>query len=136
MTKGASSSTSPTIPAWILGFGILTSLLLALGAGISLLAPQRLAPPRVEVNAAVHVYAGYTFSRDLSLLIVLIIALLRRSRPAVSIVMGLFSLINLFDAVMDVAEGRYPIVVIALLLSLLGMLAFFSAARVPAESIG
>lgn len=124
-----STSTTRAIPHWALGFGILASLLLAIGAGVSLLAPLRLAPPGTEMNAAVRIYAGYTFSRDLSLMVMLSFALAKRSRLIFSIAMGIFSLVNLLDAAMDAVELRFPIVVIALLLSLLAGVASRSAAN-------
>jgi hypothetical protein len=132
----ASASLHPTIPPWIVGFAVLASLLLAMGAGISLFAPQRLAPPGVEINAAAHVYAGYTFSRDLSLLVVMVFALLRRSRTVLSVAIGMFSLMNCFDAVMDVWEGRYPIVAIAVLLAVVAALAYAKTSSTPHEPAG
>lgn len=123
-TDRGSISTAALIPVWIIGFGVLASLLLATGAGISLFAPQLLASPGAEINVLAHIYASYTFSRDLSLLVVLSIALIRRLRATLNIAMGMLSLMNLFDAVMDIAESRYPIVPIALVLSLLAALAF------------
>lgn len=118
-----SKQTAQLIPVWIIGFGVLASLLLATGAGISLFAPQLLAPG-AEINVLAHIYAGYTFSRDLSLFVVFSIALIRRLRATLSIAMGMFSLMNFFDAVMDIAESRYAIVPIALVFSLLAALAF------------
>lgn len=107
------------IPRWIVAFASLAALLLAVGAGISLLAPQRLVPPGVEINSAVEVYAAYTFSRDLGLAIVLCFGLIKRSRPILVVMMGLFSLINFFDAILDLREARLPVFVIAFLLSLI-----------------
>src|ERR1700761_4865409 len=111
-------------------------MLLAMGAGISMFAPQRLAPPGVAINAAVHVYAGYTFSRDLSLLVVMVFALLKRLRTMLSTAMGIFSLMNLFDAAMDVWEGRYPIVAIAAVLALVAALAYAKISRTSHELDG
>ncbi len=111
------------IPRWIAAFAILAALLLAVGAGISLLAPQRLVPPGVEINAAAEIYAGYTFSRDLGLLLVLCLGLIKRSRSIMVVMMGLFSVINFFDAIMDIRESRLPVFVIAFLLSLVAGMA-------------
>lgn len=124
MADRSSIAKAPVIPAWVAGFAALACLLLATGASLALFSPQRLTPPGVEINAAVRIYAAYTFSRNLSLLVVLLMALLKRSRSTLRTAMGMFSLVNLFDAVMDVIEGRYAIVAIALVLSLLGALAF------------
>ncbi len=136
MPNRASASLHPTIPPWIVGFAVLASLLLAMGAGISMFAPQRLAPPGVAINAAAHVYAGYTFSRDLSLLVVMVFALLKRSRAILSTAMGIFSLMNFFDAAMDVWEGRYPIVAIAAVLALVAALAYAKTSRTSHELDG
>ena len=128
MKSHDAASAARSIPTWAIIFGIGATLLLAIGAAVSILAPQRLAPPGTEMNAAVHIYAGYTFSRNLSLLIVVLVALVKRYRSVFSTAMFIFSLVNLFDAVMDVLEARYPIVVIALLLSLGAALAARSTA--------
>ena len=111
------------IPRWIVAFSALAALLLAVGASISLLAPQRLVPPGVEINSAAQIYAAYTFSRDLGLFIVFCLGLIKRSRSILVVMMGLFSLINFCDAVMDIKESRFPIFVIALVLSLVAAIA-------------
>lgn len=116
------------IPGWVMVFGTVAALLLALGAGISLLSPQQLVAPGAEINAAVQIYARYTFSRDAGLFIVLCIGLVRRSRPVVNVMMGLFALISLFDAIMDIVESRLPIFVIAFVLFLIAALAFVKTA--------
>jgi hypothetical protein len=94
------------IPRWIIVFTALSAFLLAVGASISLLAPQRLVAPGVEINSAAQIYAGHTFSRDLGLFIVLCVGLIKRSRSIMTVMMGLFSLINFCDAIMDIKESR------------------------------
>jgi hypothetical protein len=111
------------IPRWIIVFAALAALLLAAGASISLLAPQRLVPPGVEINSAAQIYAGYTFSRDLGLFIMLGIGLIKRSRSILTLMMSLFSLINFCDAIMDIKESRLPVFAIAFLLSLIAAMA-------------
>lgn len=111
------------IPRWIVAFAVLAVLLLAVGAGISLLAPQRLVPPGVEINSAAQIFAAYTFSRDLGLCIVLCLGLIKRSRSIMVVMMGLFSLINFLDAIMDIRESRFPVFVIAFLLALIAAMA-------------
>jgi hypothetical protein len=96
------------IPRWIIAFAALAALLLAIGAIISLLAPERLVMPGVEINSAAQIYAGYTFSRDMSLFLVLCVGLMKRSRSIMTVMMVLFSLINLCDAIMDIKESRPP----------------------------
>ena len=77
-------------PRWIIVFAALAALLLAVGASISLLAPQQLVTPGVEINSAAQTYAGYTFSRDLGLFIVLCVGLIKRSRSIMTVMMGLW----------------------------------------------
>ena len=117
------------IPRWILVFAALAALLLAVGAGISLLAPQRLVAPGVEINSATRVYSGYTFSRDLSLFVVLCVALVKRSRSIMTVMMGLFSIINFCDAIMDIRESRLPVFGIACMLSLIAAIAFMRLSK-------
>lgn len=126
---------SSEIPWWIIVFAALAALLLAVGAGISLLAPQRLVAPGVEINAAAQVYAGYTFSRDLGLLIVLCVGLVQRSRSIMIVMMGLFSLINFCDAIMDLKESRLPVFVIAFLLSLIAAMATMRLSKTKGPSV-
>ncbi len=123
------------IPRWILAFAALAALLLAAGASISLLAPQRLVPPGVEINSAAEVYAAYTFSRDLGLFLVLCLGLIKRSRPVMVVMMGLFSLINFFDSIMDIRESRLPVFVIAVLLSLIAAVATVKLLKTGPHSV-
>lgn len=123
------------IPRWIYVFGGLAAFLLAVGAGISLVAPQHLVTPGVEINSAAQVYAGYTFSRDLGLFIVLCIGLIKRSRSIMTVMLGLFSLINFCDALMDIEESRLPIFVIAFLLSLIAAMATIRLSKTDQPSV-
>jgi len=117
------------IPRWIIVLATVAALLLAVGASISLLAPERLVTPGVEINSAAQIYAGYTFSRDLGLFIVLCVGLLKRSRSILTVMMGLFSLINFCDAIVDIRESRLPVFVIAFLLSLVAAMATMRLAK-------
>jgi hypothetical protein len=123
------------IPRWIIVFAALAAFLLAVGASISLLAPQRLVTPGVEINSAAQIYAGYTFSRDLGLFIVLCVGLIKRSRSIMTMMMGLFSLINFCDAIMDIKESRLPVFVIAFLLSLIAAMATMRLAKTDLRSV-
>lgn len=124
-----------SIPLWIIVFAVLAALLLAVGASISLLSPQRLVAPGVEINSAAHIYAGYTFSRDLGLFIVLCVGLIKHSRSIITVMLGLFSLINLCDALMDIRESRFPVFVIAFLLSLISAIAFVKLSKTDRRSV-
>jgi hypothetical protein len=123
------------IPRWITAFAILATFLLLTGAGISLLAPERLLPPGAEISSAVKVYAAYTFSRDLGLAIVLCLGLMKGSRSILLVMMGLFALINGCDAIMDVIEARLPVFVIAFLLSLIAAIAWARLSKASALSV-
>ena len=85
--------------------------------------------PGVEINSAAQIYAGYSFSRDLGLFIVLCVGLLKRSRSILTVMMGLFSLINFCDAIVDIRESRLPVFVIAFLLSLVAAMATMRLAK-------
>ncbi len=117
------------IPWWIMVFTALAAFLLAAGASISLLAPQRLVGPGFEINLAAQIYAGYTFSRNLGLAIMLVVGLAKRSRSILTVMMGLFSFINFCDAIMDIKESRLPVFGIALVLSLIAAMATMRLAK-------
>lgn len=123
------------IPWWIMTFAAISVLLLVVGASISILDPQRLVAPGVEINSAAQVYAGYTFSRDIGTFIVLCVGLIKRSRSIITVMMGLFSLINFCDAIMDMMEARFPIVVIAFLLSFIAAMATLRLAKTDLSSV-
>jgi len=67
---------------------LLGVLLAAIGAIIALVHPAMLVSPHDEINGAVHIYAGYL--------------------AALGNLVAIVGLIQLLDAVMDVAEGRWP----------------------------
>ena len=79
--------------------------LMILGAVIALLNPAMLLSKGAEINGAVRVYAGYLVSRNLALG-----ALVRRARGALSVLMLLAGVIQILDAVIDGAEGRWVLV--------------------------
>ncbi len=124
------------IPRWIVIFAMVAIVLLGIGASISLVAPQRLVAPGAEINTAAQIYAGYTFSRNCGLFIVLCIGLLRRSRSILTVMMGLFSLVNFSDAIMDVKEMRLPVSAIALVLSVLAAMACSRLSKARSASPG
>jgi hypothetical protein len=123
------------IPRWIYVFAGIAAFLLAVGASISLVAPQQLVTPGVEINSAAQIYAGYTFSRDLGLFIVLCIGLIKRSRSIMTVMLGLFSLINFCDALMDIKGSRLPVFVIAFLLSLIAAMATIRLSKTDQPSV-
>jgi hypothetical protein len=84
--------------------------LMILGAVIALLNPAMLLSKGAEINGAVRVYAGYLVSRNLAIGGLLLGALVRRARGALSVLMLLAGVIQILDAVIDGAEGRWVLV--------------------------
>jgi hypothetical protein len=108
---------------------ILGAILLATGAGIALFRPAMLVSPHAEINEAVHIYAGYLASRNLSLAIALLLALALRARRALHTLLLLVAMVQSLDAVMDCLEHRWTIVPGVVLLALLFFLASASLSR-------
>ena len=110
------SNSHPALPAhaafpwWVQAIVLLGSFLMAAGALIALLNPAMLVSPHDEINAAVHVYAGYLFSRNAVLAILLIGSLLLRSKGVLNTLILLTAFIQLLDAVVDCVEGRWLVV--------------------------
>jgi len=98
------------LPLWLRGVILLGIILLGMGAAISLLKPAMLVSPNAEITAAVRVYAGYTFSRDLALALMLLLALILRARSTLNSLMLLTGLIQSLDVIPDCLEYRYSIV--------------------------
>jgi hypothetical protein len=99
---------------------------MAAGALIALLNPAMLVSPHDEINAAVHVYAGYLFSRNAALAILLMGSLLLRSKAVLNTLILLTAFIQLLDAVVDCVEGRW---LVAPGVAVFGLLFFLAAAR-------
>ena len=114
------------LPRWLRGVILLGIILLGMGAAISLLKPAMLVSPNAEITAAVRVYAGYTFSRDLALALMLLLALILRARSTLNGLMLLTGLVQLLDVIPDSLEHRYSIVPGILVIA---VLFFLGAAR-------
>jgi hypothetical protein len=99
---------------------------MAAGALIALLNPAMLVSPHDEINAAVHVYAGYLFSRNAALAILLMGSLLLRSKGVLNTLILLTAFIQLLDAVVDCVEGRW---LVAPGVAIFGLLFLLAAAR-------
>ena len=69
-----------------------------------------LVSPHDEINAAVHVYAGYLTARNGALAFMLLVLLGLRARRALGNLMVLVALIQILDACIDCFEGRWMIV--------------------------
>lgn len=100
----------PTLPKWLPLIVVPGALLLAAGAIIALVNPAMLASPGIDINGAVHVYAGYLVARNLALALLLLVALCMGARRSLSTLMVLTALIQFFDAGMDIVESRWPLI--------------------------
>jgi hypothetical protein len=110
-------------PWWLQTIVLVGALLMAAGALIALLNPAMLVSPHDEINSAVHIYAGYLFSRNAALAILLVTSLLFRSKGTLNTLILLTAFIQLLDAAVDCIEGRWVIVPGVVLFGLLFLLA-------------
>jgi hypothetical protein len=111
------------LPWWLQAIVLLGALLMVAGALIALLNPAMLVSPGDEINAAVHIYAGYLFSRNAALAVLLVTSLLFRSTATLNTLILLSAFIQLLDAGVDCMEGRWAIVPGVLILGLLFLVA-------------
>jgi hypothetical protein len=99
-----------------------------IGGVIALLNPAMLVTKDAEINGAARVYAGYLVSRNLAIGGFLLGALAMRARPALTTLMLLAGVIQILDAVIDAAEGRWALVP---MVAVLGSALLFAAIRAP-----
>ncbi len=104
---------------WIATVVVIGASLLAAGAVLAVVKPSMLLGPAEPVTNGVRVYAGYLFSRNVALAVLLIAALTRRFRRNLSGMIALYALIQLLDAVMDCVEGRWTVLPPVVLLGVL-----------------
>ena len=126
----ANSSTA-TIQWWLGTIIIVGALLIITGAVIALVHPQMLVSPDDTMNNGVRIYAGYFASRNLALALMLLVLLWLRAKALLSNLMLLTALVQLLDACIDCAEGRWAIVPGVLFF---GFVFLFSAARLSGRS--
>ena len=119
LTSASPFSSRSGFPWWVQTIVILGAALLAAGAMIALIHPVLLVSPHDEINGAVRIFAGYLFSRNIALAILLLAALLARAKEILNGLLILNAFVQLFDAIMDFAEGRWPIVPGVLILAVL-----------------
>ena len=124
--KQSPVSPVPAMPWWISVVVILGALLLAAGAAIALLHPAMLVSPNDQINGAVRIYAGYLASRNLALAIALALLLSLQARRTLSSLMLVVALVQLLDACMDCAEGRWMVAPGVLVI---GVVFLFAASR-------
>jgi hypothetical protein len=110
-------------PWWLQTIVLLGALLMGAGALIALLNPAMLVSPHDEINAAVHVYAGYLFSRNAALAILLVASMIFRAKGTLNTLILLTAFVQLLDAAVDCMEGRWVIVPGVLIFGLLFLLA-------------
>ena len=117
---------SEKFPWWLNLIVALGALLMATGGLMALLQPSRLVSPHDEINGAVHIYAGYFGSRALVLAVMLLAALLFRTKGLLNSLMLLTAFVQLMDLGIDCLEGRWTVIpgVVAV-----GVLFFIGAAR-------
>jgi hypothetical protein len=113
---------SASFPLWVQVVVVVGAVLLTAGAFISLLHPVLLVSPHDEINPAVRVYAAYTFSRDLALAIMLVVALALRTRAVLSTLMLLTGLVQFLDAFADCLDHRWAMVPAAVVIGTLFLL--------------
>jgi hypothetical protein len=118
----AQSATNP-FPWWLQAIVLLGALLMAAGALIALLDPVMLVSPHENINAAIHIYAGYLFSRNAALAVFLVVSVLIRARGTLNILVLLTAFIQSLDAAVDCMEGRWVIVPGVVVFGLLFLLA-------------
>lgn len=121
----AQPATNP-FPWWLQTIVLVGALLMAAGALIALLNPAMLVSPRDDINSAVHIYAGYLFSRNAALAILLVASMLFRSKGTLNTLILLTAFIQLLDAAVDCMEGRWVIVPGIVVF---GLLFLFASAR-------
>ncbi len=123
-TAPQGASIKRPIAWWLCLIVILGALLNAMGAIIALVRPAMLVSPHDEINGAVHIYAGYLVARNLAVGFMLVALLLLGARRALGNLMVLVGFIQLLDACIDAAEGRWAVMPGVLVL---GMVFLFSA---------
>ena len=124
--------TYAALPKWLPLIVVPGALLLAAGAIVALVNPAMLASPGIAINGAVHVYAGYLVARNLALALLLLVTLSMGARRSLSTLMVLTAIIQLFDAGMDIVEGRWPLIPGVLIFAALFL---FGAARITGSPV-
>lgn len=106
MSKPSTKSSTTHIPLWVSIVVVLGIVLTIVGAVISKVNPTMLTNAS-QVTDAVRVYADYTFSRNLSLAILLLFLLVMGNRRMLAAFMVLTALIQFVDVINDLTTGDY-----------------------------
>jgi hypothetical protein len=118
----------PPIPGWLAAIVVTGAVLMIAGALLAVVRPALLLGPQDAVTSGVRIYAGYLFSRNLALGILLMAAVWRRAWAELRGLMILYTSVQFLDALVDTVEHRWPIIPVVLIL---GTLLLVGAARMP-----
>ncbi len=125
--QSAQRATGARISVWIAVIVIIGAALLLAGAILSKVNPTLLTNNSPMTDAA-HVYADYTFARDLAVAVMLLFLLFVRARRMLAGFMVLVALIQIIDILDDLARGAFvliPGLLIFAILFLLGVWQLF-----------
>jgi hypothetical protein len=114
------------VPLWVNGIALIGSVLLAAGAGIAYARPGMLLSPHEPVSEGVRIYAGYLISRNAALALALLAAVLFRVRTLLGSMLLLVGCVQVFDACIDMVEGRWALIPG---IAVLGLLFLLGAAK-------
>jgi hypothetical protein len=109
-SRGHETGKPRPIALWLSLVVIMGAFLMATGAIVALVHPAMLVSPGDEINGAVRILAGYMVSRNLVLAFMLLALLVLGARRALGNLMVLVGAIQILDACIDAAEGRWAIV--------------------------
>src|SRR5262245_1594490 len=109
-------------PLWVSIVVILGALLTLSGAVISQLDPTLLTDGHPMTDSA-RIYAGYTFARDLSLAVMLLLLLFVRARRILAGLMVLTVLIQVVDIVNDLFRGAILLLPVVFVFAIVFLLA-------------
>ncbi len=126
-TSSSRTNAGLNLPVWLRVLIVFGALLMVMGGVIAWAKPGMLLTPNSPITEGVRVYAGYLVSRNLCLALMLLAMWMLRARGALGTLLLLNGFVQLFDAVIDVGEGRWMLVPGVLVLSLIF---FLGAARV------
>lgn len=107
-------STTRAIPWWLVATVVIGAVLAAVGGISAIVKPDMLLEPGQSMNDAATLYADYLVSRNIALAIMLLVMLALRARRPLAGLMVFTALVQLFDAVMDIVEGRLALLPILL----------------------
>jgi len=110
MDSGSDTATGFLLPWWLGGIVICGATLMAVGAIIALVWPALLVSHGAQITEAVRVYAGYLFSRNLAIALMLLVTLFAGARSALGNYLILAAFIQYLDVAIDAAEGRWTLV--------------------------